>query len=90
MGKLMLIAVDVDTGTIPDPHPASPPLPNFPKVIGIIDSSDFDVWETNYYSTAKPKELKGRRLQKSLIRVRTHQLKWRRYSILTIVQVVLG
>lgn len=58
MGKLMLIAVDVDTGTVPDPQPPSPPLPNFPKVIGIIDSSDFEVWETNLFSSGKAQRVR--------------------------------
>lgn len=44
MGKLMVIAVDVETGTIPEPQPPShPPSPDpVPRVVGIIDSNAFD------------------------------------------------
>ena len=36
--KLMLIAVDVDSGTVNEPYPNEPN----PRVVGIVDSQDFD------------------------------------------------
>jgi predicted component of type VI protein secretion system len=36
--KLLVIAVDVETGTIKEPDPAD----NKPRVVGIVDEKDFD------------------------------------------------
>lgn len=52
--KLMLIAVDVDSGTISEPGPNEP----YPRVLGLLDSQDLDSFVDNLLKNKKAERVR--------------------------------
>jgi hypothetical protein len=54
--KLMLIAVDVESGTIKEPDPSDPK----PRVVGIVDEKDFDDFIASLPASKKERPTKAK------------------------------